>query len=411
MIRFLILIIIIALSGCDQKNENANDISTLILISMDGFRWDYVDRTDTPHFDYLIENGVKAEALIPVYPTYTFPNHLSIVTGQYPENHGIISNTMWDTVYNEWYYIGEGSDPVQDGKWYEAEPIWNTVEKHGKKSAIYHWPGSEAEILGSRPSTYFVYENSSTNTMKTEQVLSWLDQSEPERPSFIATYFNDANYYGHRSDVESSSMDTVIQGLDDDLGLLLSGLDELNILDKVHIMIVSDHGMVNYHEDKVIFLDDHINFNWLYRYHLGPAPMFFPYPDYMDSVYLSLKDAHPNLAIYEKEEIPEDLHYSNHRRIYPIVGILDEGWLLTTHPYFEEDGFGGDYIASHGYHPQYDSMQGICIAFGPAFKKGVSVPKIENIHLVELMAKVLDVDPVENNGSLNESSDWFKDIW
>jgi len=155
----------------DDKSDDVQP-APIILISMDGFRWDYMDRTATPNMDFLAAEGVRAEALIPVYPSSTFPNHLSIITGCYPENHGIISNKMWDPVFEEWYYIGEGAAPVQDGKWYEAEPFWVAVEKSGMKSAIYHWPGSEAEIMGYRPDQYYVFDAIVTNEYKIDQVLA-----------------------------------------------------------------------------------------------------------------------------------------------------------------------------------------------------------------------------------------------
>ena len=165
---------------------------------MDGFRWDYFDKTATPNFDEIIRGGSKAAALIPVFPTKTFPNHISIVTGKYPENHGIIANRMYDPVFNEYYYIGEGSKPVLDGKWYEAEPIWVTVEKAGLKSMTMFWPASEAEIMGYRPTEYFVYNGSIKHDDRINQVLKWLDYPANKRPTFISLYFSHTDSYGHR---------------------------------------------------------------------------------------------------------------------------------------------------------------------------------------------------------------------
>lgn len=350
--------------------------------------------------DYLAAQGVRAEALIPVYPSYTFPNHLSIITGCYPENHGIISNKMWDPVFEEWYDIGEGAEPVQDGKWYEAEPFWVTVEKAGLKSAIYHWPGSEAEIMGYRPSQYYVYDGSVTNEEKIDQVLAWLDRPPDERPRFIAVYFGEANYYGHRLGVQVAAMDTVIQGLDQNIGQLMTGLEQRDLLDKVNIIIVADHGMVDLDEDKVVFLDDYISIQDLERYSLGSVAMLDPIEGMFDSVYTALHAAHPNFQVYKKEETPEHLHYRNHRRIPPLVGIPDESWYVTTHYYFDNYGFRG-YVATHGYDPSISSMQAIFLASGPHFKKGITVPKFQNIHIYNLMANILELDGVPNDGSLD----------
>ena len=150
-----ILFSLFCFSSCaKQNNRTPKSSQTVILISMDGFRWDYQDKTDTPNLDYLTENGVKAESQIPVFPSKTFPNHLSIVTGSYPENHGIISNNMYDSEWDAEYYIGENSDPVSESRRYEAEHIWVTAEKQGQVTATYFWPGSEAEINGERPTSW-----------------------------------------------------------------------------------------------------------------------------------------------------------------------------------------------------------------------------------------------------------------
>jgi predicted AlkP superfamily pyrophosphatase or phosphodiesterase len=392
------------------EDDLPDDVATtpIILISMDGFRWDYMERTETPNMDHLASVGVQAEALIPVFPSYTFPNHLSIATGCYPKNHGIISNKMWDPVFEEWYYIGEGADPVQDGKWYEAEPIWVTVEKAGLKSAIYHWPGSEAEIMGYRPSHYYVYDASVSNEEKIDQVLEWLALPPDESPQFIATYFNEANYYGHRLGVEGTALDTVIQGLDQNIGQLIAGLGQQDLLGKVNIIILADHGMVDLDVEKVVFLDDYISMQDLERFSLGPVSMLDPVEGKIDSLYAALKGAHPNLQVYKKEETPEHLHYNDHRRISPLVCIPDESWYVSTHYYFDNYGFGNGYIAAHGYEPDISSMQAIFLASGPHFNKGIRVPRFQNIHIYNLMAHILDLDGVENDGTLDSIPSMLK---
>lgn len=404
--QFLITISLILILGACDPNEEVNfepvkvTPAPIILISMDGFRWDYMDRTDTPNMDYIANEGVRADAMIPVFPSYTFPNHLSLITGCYPQNHGIINNTMWDQVFQEWYYIGEGAEPVQDGKWYEAEPFWVTVEKAGLISAIYHWPGSEAEIMGYRPSHYNIYDGSITNEEKVDQVLSWLDLSEKDRPSFMAIYFNDANYWGHILGTQGSALDTVIQGLDEDVGRLLSGLEQRGLEGKLNIVIVADHGMTNVSEDKVVFLDDYISPTDLEWWSYGPVAMILPPEEDIDSIFNALEGVHPNFSVYLKEETPEHLHYRNHRRITPIVGLLDEGWQLTTRSYFNDYGIGSR-LATHGYDPMISSMQALFLASGPHFKKGITVPKFQNIHVYSLLASILDLDPASNDGTLD----------
>ena len=172
--RSIFLLLSLCITACSNDQDVHTELSpTVILISLDGFRWDYQDRTDTPHLDYLSENGVRAESFIPVFPTKTFPNHLSVVTGCYPENHGIISNSMYDAEWDAYYYIGENSAPVAESRWYEREPVWVTAEKQGQVTATCFWPGSEAEINGKRPAYWFQYDGSVLNEDRVQQVLAW----------------------------------------------------------------------------------------------------------------------------------------------------------------------------------------------------------------------------------------------
>jgi len=254
--------------------------------------------------------------------------------------------------------------------------------------------------MGFRPSQYYVYDESVTNEEKIEQVIDWLNQPSEERPMFIALYFNEANYYGHRLGPEGSPMDTVIQGLDQNIGQLITGLEELELLNKINIIIVADHGMVDLDEDKVAFLDDYIAIQDLERFHLGPVAMLDPVEGKLDSVYTPLLAANADFEVYKKEETPAHLHYRNHRRIPQLICIPDESGYVTTHYYHDNFGFGG-YVATHGYDPSINSMQAVFLAAGPHFKKGITVPKFQNIHIYNLLVKILGVNGVDNDGNLD----------
>ena len=386
----------------DEEN-NQPEIYPLILISMDGFRWDYTERTDTPNFDFLIEKGVRAQSLMPVFPTSTFPNHLSIATGLYPENHGIVSNTMYDEVFDAWYTIGEGSESVPESRWYEGEPIWVTAEKQGKVTATYFWPGSEAEINGERPTYWYVYDPSTSNETIIDQLLAWLDLPEGERPVFMTAYFNDANYWGHNLGPDGVGMESVIQGLDLDLGRLIAGLTARDLLDKVNIIVTADHGMVEIDRDRMIFLDDYIDLEDVTMAGWSPVAGIIPNEGLEDSIYNSLVNVHPQLSVYKKEETPEHLHYRNHRRITPIIGIADEGWSISTRDYYnnQPEAYTG---GTHGYDLDFLSMHGLFLAYGPAFKDGLIVPSFQNIHIYELIANVLSIAPAVTDGSLDSVS-------
>ena len=404
---FIILII-----SCAKKIENdvsvINDLDpTVILISLDGFRWDYLSKTDTPNLDILVENGVISESLIPVFPSKTFPNHLSIVTGCYPENHGILSNNMYDQEWDAEYYIGENSDPVKDGRWYDAEPIWVTAEKQGKLTGTYFWPGSEAEINGTRPSYYGVYDGNISREDRVQKILEWIDLPKQSRPVFMTLYFSDVDSWGHNIGPDAIGMNSIIKEIDESIGLLVSGLNKREILDNINIIITSDHGMAGLSRDRVIFLDDYININDVRMVDWSPVAMILPEDDSIVSTYSALYDAHPQMSVFKKEDVPARLHFNNHRRIPPIICIAADGWSISDRDYFDENPYsftGG----THGYEPINKSMHGIFIASGPGLKDGLTIDSFSSIHIYEVIAHILDIDTPENDASFDSISVMFK---
>ena len=404
---FIILII-----SCAKKIENdvsvINDLGpTVILISLDGFRWDYLSKTDTPNLDILVENGVISESLIPVFPSKTFPNHLSIVTGCYPENHGILSNNMYDQEWDAEYYIGENSDPVKDGRWYDAEPIWVTAEKQGKLTGTYFWPGSEAEIHGTRPSYYGVYDGNISREDRVQKILEWIDLPKQSRPVFMTLYFSDVDSWGHNIGPDAIGMNSIIKEIDESIGLLVSGLNKREILDNINIIITSDHGMAGLSRDRVIFLDDYININDVRMVDWSPVAMILPEDDSIVSTYSALYDAHPQMSVFKKEDVPARLHFNNHRRIPPIICIAADGWSISDRDYFDENPYsftGG----THGYEPINKSMHGIFIASGPGLKEGLTIDSFSSIHIYEVIAHILDIDTPENDASFDSISVMLK---
>ncbi|MDP6726013.1 MAG: ectonucleotide pyrophosphatase/phosphodiesterase [Candidatus Marinimicrobia bacterium] len=394
---------ILLLSACPSEEKSADAKTPLILISMDGFRWDYFDKTDTPNFDELIQLGSQARALIPVFPSKTFPNHISIVTGRYPENHGIIANTMYDPVFDEYYYIGQGSKPVLDGKWYEAEPIWVTAEKQDQTAMTMFWPASEAEILGIRPTEYFVYDGSISHNARVDQILKWLDYAPSKRPQFVSTYFSHMDDVGHDHGPDSEEVIAGIQEMDRTIGRLIGGLKSRDMFKNTNIILVTDHGMASTSPDSMIFLDDYIDMDNVTMVDWTPVASILPKGN-VDPIYVKLKNAHPKLSVYKKGEAPAQLHYNTHRRIQPITAVAHEHWSISTRVHFNENNNSERYNgATHGYDPIYKSMGGIFVGYGPAFKSGIKGPGLTNIHLYEMMCRILGLVPAENDGSLDST--------
>ena len=411
--NFLVFLVFF-LTSCNQVDETIHGSSSgtdlshygepstpLILISIDGFRWDYFDKVETPNFDQLIANGSKADGLKTSYPSKTFPNHISIVTGNYPSNHGIISNYFYDADFDEYFYIGAGSTAAQDGKWIDAEPIWVTIEKQAKRAMIMFWPMSDAEIMGIRPSKYYVYNEDPTNLDRMDQILSWLLHTGNARPSFLASYFSVVDSKGHSYGPDGDETIEAIRVVDKAIGHLIDGLEAKNIINEVNIMIVSDHGMTETPDTKVINIADYINLDDVVTVGGGPFMEIRPNEGKLESVYQALQNI-DNTQVFKKEDIPDKFNYKNNNRIEPILLLADEHWSIMTP--------GRTPIAgSHGYDPDYQSMNGIFIAHGPAFKSGFSGPEIHNIHLYEMMCKILGVVPANNDGSLDVSNVFLND--
>jgi predicted AlkP superfamily pyrophosphatase or phosphodiesterase len=401
--HYFVIILFITISlfffSCHSLSKNtASDEpeNYLILISFDGFRWDYMEKTDTPNLDRLVANGVKADALISSFPSKTFPNHYSIVTGLYPENHGIVANTMYDPVFDATFSLGNREE-VQNGRWWGGEPIWVTAEKKGLKTLCNFWPGSEAEINRVRPTYWVTYDGNVPNEERVQKVFDYLDKPAKERPSFYTIYFSDPDDYGHLVGPDSSSINVAIQECDARIGQLIAGLEQRNLFNKVNIIILSDHGMAQLSQDRLIFLDDYLDPTNLKTPNMSPILDIWCDESEVDSIFNLIYGKHPNFSVYKKQDIPERLHYSNHRRIAPIIGIMDNGWSLTSHDYYEshQSYYSG---GTHGYDPEHSDMHAFFLAYGPAFKSGITFPAFENIQLYNLMAKVLELEPAENDG-------------
>ncbi len=371
----------------------------LILVGIDGCRHDFLERADTPALDRLAADGVAAERLLPAFPTKTFPNHYTMVTGLYPEHHGIVANSFYDPVFDATYSLGDRTT-VEDGRWYGGEPIWVTLERQGGTAATFSWPGSEAEIAGRRPTFWRIYDAEVPNADRVDQVLAWLDLPPRRRPGFVTLYFSDVDDAAHRNDPDTApEVGQAVARIDAIVGRLVDGLEHRGLLASTDIIVVSDHGMAATSPERAIAIDDYVDLELANVVDWNPVLALWPAAERVEEVYAALAGAHPHLAVYRKSEIPEALHYRQHRRIPPLLGIADEGWSVTSRSYLQERGErlrGGN----HGYDNRLASMGAIFIASGPSFRRGSRVPALENIHLYELMAAALGVEPAPNDGDL-----------
>jgi len=359
----------------------------VVLMSFDGFRGDYLDHYKAPNFQRVAQQGVRAVGLIPSFPSKTFPNHYTIVTGDYPATHGIVANRFYDPARNAIYAIGDNK-AVLDGSWYRGEPIWVTAEKQGMVAASYFWVGSEAAIEGIRPTLVKHFPDSTTDNQRADSALAWLALPAAQRPHFVAVYMSDVDNAGHRYGPDDSHVQDAITTVDVALGRMLDGISALPFRDKINVILVSDHGMASFTPETAVniatlidtvgvrFADGGPNANLHISGGAARARIL------RDSLNRRLQHGHA----YLRDEVPARLHYRSDPRIGDVVVVMDEHWQIVTRI---PQAAGG----THGWDPQYPSMHGIFLAMGPGIRAGSTIPPFENIQIYPLLTEILGLAP------------------
>ncbi|AXJ02383.1 putative pyrophosphatase or phosphodiesterase, AlkP superfamily [Cyclonatronum proteinivorum] len=382
------------LTGCNEKETEPN---TLLLVSIDGLKPSYLERTHTPTLDSLITKGVLAESMIPVFPTSTFPNHYSLVTGLYTENTGVISNTMFDEEIGRFFRLSDRS-AVGDGRWYGGEPLWVTAEKQNTRTATMFWPGSEAEIKGIRPTRWSVFDNSVTYEMRADSVLTWLALEDETRPDFITLYFSRVDSRGHSHGPYHEETMEALTYVDGILNTIMNGIRGIGLEDQVNILITSDHGMIDLSEDRLVFLDDIIDLDTVNVINWSPVVMLQPTEGNTELVYNQLKAAEDNFRVFMREDLPERWRFGGHHRVPDVVAVADLGWTITSRSFFERRGI---LAGTHGFDNAYPDMHAFFLASGPDFHEGKVIEPFSVVHIYELMAHLLNLEPAENDGDLS----------
>ena len=380
----------------------------LLLVSLDGWRWDYIDRAATPKLRALTSRGVRAKGLIPSFPSKTFPNHYTLVTGLYPEHHGIISNNIADPQFPKRF--STSAETSRDARWWGGEPLWVTAIRQGLRASAMFWPGSEAAIQGVRPTEWRPFDDKVSNGDRLKQVLDWLALPPDTRPSLITMYLSEVDGAGHDFGPDSPQVLEAARHLDEAIGQLVSGIQALGIIDQVTLVLVSDHGMSQLSDRRIIFLDDYVDLNTVDIVEWTPVVQLAPKTGSAEDLYRALKGKHPALAVYKREQLPRRLHYRDNPRIPPLVGLADDGWMITSHKRFADDkargrNLGGD----HGYDPELKSMHGLFVAAGPRIRQNLVVPEFRNVHVYDFLCAVLGVTPAKNDGDPEVTRKFFKD--
>ena len=401
------LFLILGLNGCENSDSDRTNTerAPVLMISVDGLMNEYIERNETPNFDRFLSEGVQAEYMIPVFPTKTFPNHWSLATGLYVENHGIISNSFYDYELDARFSYG-APDGQHDSRWWGGEPIWVTAEKQGKTSVNFFWPGSEATFDGLQSTKWVDYDGSIPDSTRIDSIAAWFNPEGDVRADFGTLYFSFVDSRGHRYGPNSPEVDEAVIDMDILLGYFMQKLDEVGLSDKINVLLVSDHGMAAQSEDKVVFLDEIINLDDVDMIDWSPVAMIRPDEGKKDEVYTALKENEENYRVYLKDEIPDRFHFSDHYRIPEIIIIADMGYTITNRENFEERGV---VPGMHGFDNMGQEMFTFFAAKGPAFKVNEVESPVESVNIYELISHLLQIEPAENDGSLDKVRKFLKE--
>jgi len=404
---YLALLPLLFLYSCDDNNKS-KQIQTeqpyLVMLSLDGFRWDYPQFARTPVLDSLKEVGVVAESLKPAFPTKTFPNHYTMATGLYPDNHGIVLNSFYAGDLERTYSV-RNRDAVNDGSFYGGEPIWVTAEKQDIKSASLFWVGSAAEIKGVRPSYYSLdYIQELPFEARIDSVYNWLSLPEAKRPGLIMWYYHEPDYIGHGDGPYGDTTKLVVEKLDAYLSQFFTRMRKLPIYDQINFIITSDHGMAETTEERVVLLDQYIDTADIdFHDGLDPVMNIKVKPGKLEKVYQQLKKT-PHLFAWKHDSLPERLHYGSNIRTQDITVVAYPGWAIST------SWRKMKYKGSHGYDNDFKDMHAIFYAAGPAFKKGFAHPTFENVNIYPLIAEILDLVPANTDGKLGNVKGMLSEV-
>lgn len=393
----ILLLAVLLASSCSTPAKSIATADPLILISVDGFRWDYLQKYDAPTLKQLAADGVHATRMTPSFPSLTFPNHYTIVTGLYPEHHGLVANTFFDPALQA-KFVYKSHESSIDNRWWEGgEPVWVTAEKQGVRSACFFWPGSEAEIHGTRPAFFKPFDKSLTCAQRVDGLLEWLALPPGQRPRLATLYFNIVDDAGHTYGPDAPETAAAVKEADAAVSRLLDGLAKLGLRGSASLVIVSDHGMEPVSPDRTILIDDYVSLNSIDIDFAGPNAGLRPKTGTAEELSAKLRGRHPHLSVWLRNEVPERLHYRASGRIAPVVLSADPGWYITTRDYLRVKRLTFE-RGAHGFDPASINMGALFIASGPAFRHGVEIPDVENIHVYNLLCAALGLKPASNDG-------------
>ena len=392
--------------------STAGQPAPLLLISIDAYRYDYIDRGLSPTLAMLAKGGVQAASMQPSFPSLTFPNHYTIVTGLYPDHHGIVNNTMSDPVLGK-FSIGNRK-AVSDGRWWnEATPIWETADAHGLRTATMFWPGAEADIHGHHPDEWMPYDGKVTPDQRVDQVLAWLDQPAAQRPTFLTLYFDAVDHAGHEYGPDTPQVNDALRETDEAMARLVQGLKQRGLFDKINLIVLADHGMASTPLPNNVMIDQLIPLDQVRTVAMGILAGFNPKDDSAQAagdfaaIEHRLEQPQQHMQCWDKTRVPARLHYGSNPRVPQLLCLANVGWRITTTDYADSHK-GHVSIGEHGYDNADPLMQALFVAHGPAFRVDAKVPAFPNVDVYPLMTHLLDLPAAANDGDYDAVKDMLK---
>ena len=399
-LRRLILITLLVLGGCattaaapGARDDGAD--RAVLLVSIDGFRADYLERGLTPNLQALANRGAYG-AMRPSFPSKTFPNHYTLVTGLRPDRHGLVDNVMLDPqLPGRTFTLSDRTEVTDPVWWGEGLPIWVSAQAAGLSTAVLFWPGSEAPVAGVQPDRWRIFDMAMSAEARADQMLAWLDEAPDRGPSLMALYFDEVDSYGHWHGPDSDELNAALIRTDAAIGRLLAGLEARGRLESTDVIVVSDHGMAETSRERVIALESLVAPEQGRVLSSGVHLTFVPADGQVEAAEAALLRPHPHMECWRKAELPARFAYGRHRRVADIFCLAATGWeILPAGPAARRPPVGG----AHGYDPADPTMAAIFIAAGPRIAPAARLPIFDNVDVYPLLASLLGVAPAANDG-------------
>lgn len=376
----------------------SSPVTRVLLISIDGLPASALGRGNTPHLDQIAAQGVRAAWMNPSYPVLTFPNHFTLVTGLRPDHHGMIHNSMRDADLGR-FRVAD-LEAGMDARWWQGEPIWNTAEKAGLRTAIWAWPGNMAPIAGLQPSRRVPYSPHVSPAARADEVAGWLTGPVATRPRLAALYFENVDTTGHDNGIDAPATVDMVRDVDAAVGRILQALDAHGLRATTDVVVVSDHGMADVQPHQYIALEDMVAFEQAEAVSTGQVIGFNPRPGFEAIARQRLLGRHPHYTCWPKQALPARWHYGTHPRVPAIVCQMDEGWNALPAEQLRKGPREERNRGSHGYDPALPSMRAVFLAAGPSFRSGTTLPAFDNVDVYPLLTHLLRIPPAPNDGTL-----------